>query len=65
LIELLSRLDEEQILSLLNSISQFVGPIPPPDLLKKYEDALDGAADRIIKMAEKQSAHRQWMEKQE
>ena len=31
--------------------------------MKQYEETLPGSADRIIKMAENQSEHRQWMEK--
>lgn len=43
--------------------SHYSGPIPPPELLKGYEDVLPGAADRILVMAEKQSDHRRSMEK--
>lgn len=43
--------------------SEFSGPIPPPNIIKGYEEVLPGAADRIIAMAEKQSSHRQEMEK--
>lgn len=38
------------------------GPIPPADEFRKYEEVLPGSADRILTMAEKQSAHRQTME---
>jgi uncharacterized membrane protein len=41
----------------------FSGPIPPPDLLAKYNDALPNGADRIVSMAEKQQDHRISMEK--
>ena len=41
---------------------EFSGPIPPPNIISGYEDVLPGAADRIIKMAEVQSSHRQQME---
>lgn len=40
----------------------FTGPLPHPDLFEKYERILPGLADRITKMAEKQSAHRQKIE---
>lgn len=40
----------------------FSGPIPPALELGKYENVLPGAANRILKMAEKQSAHRQELE---
>ena len=36
----------------------FSGPLPPPDDLKKYNEILPGAADRIMTMAEKEQSHR-------
>ena len=42
---------------------EFSGPIPPPDIIEKYERIIPGSADTIITMAEKQAAHRQAMEK--
>ena len=38
--------------------SRFSGPIPPPDLLRKYEEINPGFADRIMRQAEAQTAHR-------
>lgn len=38
------------------------GPIPSANELKKYEEILPGAADRILTMAEKQAMHRQKLE---
>lgn len=40
----------------------FQGPLPPPEVLAGYEATLPGAADRILAMAERQSAHRQELE---
>lgn len=40
----------------------FTGPIPPPAILAEYNAIIPDAADRILKMAEKQSAHRIKME---
>ena len=37
----------------------FSGPLPHPDLLIKYNTAVADAAERILKMAETQAAHRQ------
>lgn len=34
------------------------GPLPNPDDFRKYEEALPGAADRILKMAEMEQEHR-------
>lgn len=42
--------------------SEFSGPLPPPEILAKYEDVYPGAAKTIFQMAEKQSEHRRNME---
>lgn len=44
--------------------TMFHGPIPDPEVLAQYDRIVPGAADRILKMAEEQSAHRRDMEKQ-
>ena len=36
----------------------FAGPIPPPDLLKAYNEIVPDGANRILMMAEQQSSHR-------
>lgn len=41
----------------------YSGPLPHPSHLKEYEECYPGAAEEIIKMAVKQSDHRQDMEK--
>jgi uncharacterized membrane protein len=41
----------------------FAGPLPPPEILAKFNDVVPGAADRIIAMAERQSSHREGLEK--
>jgi uncharacterized membrane protein len=45
------------------SIEQFSGPLPHPTILKQYDEVLPGGAERIVAMAERQSAHRQQLEK--
>jgi uncharacterized membrane protein len=35
------------------------GPLPSPKDFEAYDRVLRGAADRILRMAEKQAAHRQ------
>ena len=37
----------------------FRGPLPPPEILHGYDDILPGAADRIIRMAEKEQENAQ------
>lgn len=39
------------------------GPLPPPDVLRSYEDVVPGAAERILVITEDQSKHRMAMEK--
>ncbi|MEK7150143.1 MAG: DUF2335 domain-containing protein [Patescibacteria group bacterium] len=41
----------------------FSGPLPHPDILRQFNEIVPGAAERIIKMAEEQSAHRKELEK--
>jgi|LGVF01.1.fsa_nt_gb uncharacterized membrane protein len=42
--------------------AEYSGPIPPPNILAGYEEIHPGFADRIIKMAETETAHRHEME---
>ena len=44
------------------SVSAYKGPLPPPEILQKYNDIEPGLADRIVKMAEAQALHRQGLE---
>jgi uncharacterized membrane protein len=37
-------------------------PLPRPEILAKYNEAFPGCAERIVAMAEQQSAHRQKIE---
>jgi len=52
------------LVSVSHSSTRFSGPIPPPAMLKEYDDLLPGAADRILKMAENQQSHRLVLEKE-
>lgn len=40
----------------------FQGPIPHPDLLKKYDEVVLGAAERILRLAEEEQQHRHEMD---
>ena len=63
-IELLKELPDEKRNIILKAIvsveksSSFAGPLPPPSLFNGYEKTLPGAADRILKMAEKEQENR-------
>lgn len=48
-----------QLVALLEAFS---GPLPPPSVLQQYEEVCPGAAERILRLAEGQSKHRQQME---
>src|SRR3989338_6291096 len=49
---------------MVTEVSQsFSGPLPPPEILRKFDEVVPGAAERIIKMAEDQSIHRKELEK--
>lgn len=52
-----------QLRRLQQTTIQFVGPLPPPEVLLQYDQALPGGAERIMALAERQSAHRQELEK--
>lgn len=43
--------------------THYSGPIPPPELLKEFDNIIPNGADRILKLAENQSSHRQEVEK--
>lgn len=38
--------------------TSFSGPLPPPEILAGYDKVVNGAAERIIRMAEKEMEHR-------
>jgi len=42
----------------------FSGPLPHPALLAKYNEVVANGAERIMAMAERQSAHREFLEAQ-
>jgi uncharacterized membrane protein len=44
-------------------IERHRGPLPRPQDLQEYDNVVPGAAERIIRMAEKQSTHRQELER--
>lgn len=58
----MEKLTEDQrveVMEIIGHSEMYAGPIPHPDHLQRYEAIVPGSADRLIKMAENQSAHRQ------
>lgn len=43
--------------------TEWQAPLPPPDMLEKYDVILPGLADRIITLAEGEASHRRGMER--
>lgn len=45
-------------------LQSYEGPLPHPDLMEKYEKIQQGAANRILSMAEKEQEHRHTIDNQ-
>jgi uncharacterized membrane protein len=56
--------ERQKVAQLVSVVFQrhFSGPLPPPEILAQYNEIVPGAAERILKMAEEQSAHRRGLE---
>ncbi len=61
-IKTLPKEKQEVLVAGIMQIQSFSGPIPPPEIMQGYESVLPGSANRILTMAENQSAHRMEME---
>ena len=53
---------DEGSLELTASLTSWQGPMPPPEVLQAYEDAVPGAGEVIVKNYDAQSSHRRQME---
>lgn len=45
------------VIEIVESTVSHSGPVPPPAMIKQYDDILPGAAERIFAMAEREQAH--------
>lgn len=60
----ITKITAEVTRQVITRVSRFFsGPLPPPEVLAGYNDAFQGAAERIVTMAESQLKHRQEMER--
>jgi len=51
------------IAQVIQETTHYQGPVPPPSLLREYDAVVPGSAERLLAMAESQSAHRQDLER--
>ncbi len=56
----LRRVQNQQIVA--RRLEFFQGPLPSPEVLIKYNDAVPNGAERLLTMAESQATHRQTIE---
>ena len=54
---------EKKIAVLTQHMSQFSGPLPPPEILEYYNRIIPDGANRILKLVEQQQGHRHHLEK--
>jgi uncharacterized membrane protein len=47
-----------EIISKIQGISAFSGPLPPPEVLEHYNKIIPNGADRLLKMVEWHAEHR-------
>ncbi len=58
-----SQNSESGVVTTEQRLEMYSGPLPHPDLLKRYQEIVPDAPERILKMAENQTAHRIEIEK--
>jgi uncharacterized membrane protein len=47
----------------IHQSQSFSGPLPPPEILRRFDEVVPGAAERLLRMAEEQSTHRKDLER--
>lgn len=62
-VELEQLLEKDDAQKVVMQRSMFSGPLPPPSILQGYSDVLDGGAERIMRLTEREQEHRHYMEK--
>lgn len=60
--KVLERLLERPQFMAIVSQSSFRGPLPPPSMLREYNEIVDNGAERIMVRSEKEQAHRHSMQ---
>jgi uncharacterized membrane protein len=58
----LAKKETKVIVNATQSVASWSGPLPSPGTLQQYGDFLPGSPERILAMAERESAHRHTIE---
>ncbi|MCY4246499.1 MAG: DUF2335 domain-containing protein [Chloroflexi bacterium] len=45
---------EREFVQIEQQVAYYSGPLPPPSMMREYEEVLPGSADRILSLAEQQ-----------
>lgn len=53
---------DSEVLEAAIIAAQFSGPLPPPEILRAYDDVVEGGAGRIFDQWERETKHRQSLE---
>jgi uncharacterized membrane protein len=53
---------DSEVLEAAIIAAQFSGPLPPPEILRAYDDVVEGGANRIFDQWERETLHRQSLE---
>jgi uncharacterized membrane protein len=53
-----------QVATTTQTTAFYQGAIPPPEMLKGFDDLVPGSAERLIALAEQESLHRRSLEMQ-
>ena len=51
-------LERSRSVEVVSTTISWRGPLPPPAVLRQYDDVLPGSAERIMRMMEEQASHR-------
>lgn len=57
------RIDQPEESDHYGVMAQWEGPLPPPSIVKAFDEVVEHGAERIFRMAEKEQEHRHLMER--
>jgi uncharacterized membrane protein len=57
-----AKAQQTTVAQFLHSEQQFTGPLPPPEILRQYDEIVPGLAERMVQAMEAQTFHRHKLE---